>query len=603
MAGQWVDDCGVVDEADSQTPLPSAETWHLIEIHVKPADPLYEVYIDGALLFSADSTRDPADANSVMVGLWNDVITPTSFAYITDVKAGTTRGASDLFAEDFSGGTLVNFDGTYGTVSVVSSPSYAGSGANANAMLADSTGGTGTSTAWKNLASPEPEVWLSVVAGFDASALAGWTAGAPNDLYSGDFGDVFTDTNPSSGLTLNGGVYITALADSGPPVVYEPPLWRYVVTNRDLEVVTFLDSLATSKRMTFELNQPAMATGLVPSDSPEVNILQAGHPFVDEGRRFLLGFRREGGTPPWTIRYAGIILQIEDSADEASSPAAHSTITAWDPWKYLYYRPVVRADGSLPGPAGETFTGLTGNQIATTLLDRTTTYHGETHIMTGTVQTTDSMPPTTFSQGMTVGEAWAQLCQSGNMDIVLRPVYDPITNPGKLVALNISPQAGRPRYKAGMAWGAPGETLRAISRLVDGTQRANKYQGHIGQGGPAADVLQTDATSVANYGEYWAQEWFPGSGTKAVVAALAAERLLVRKNGVTTYRVSPLSEPSPRPFIDYFLGDCVPVYADARLRQATYSLQRILAIPIDVDDNGTEVVTELGFSQDGSACA
>jgi len=159
MAGQYVDDCGVVDEADSQSPSPAADTWHLIEIHVVPGDPLYEVYIDGALLFSVDSTRDPSDAQSITCGLWNDVITATSFAYIADVKAGTTRGASDLFAEDFSGGTLANFDGTTGVVSVVAAPAFSGSGAHTNAMLADSTGGTGTSIAWKNFGiGSQPEV-------------------------------------------------------------------------------------------------------------------------------------------------------------------------------------------------------------------------------------------------------------------------------------------------------------------------------------------------------------------------------------------------------------------------------------------------------------
>ncbi len=597
MAGQWEDACGVVDESEFTSPLPTADTWHLIEIHVVPGDPLYEVYLDGVLLFSVDETRDPSDANSITAGLFSDFVTATSLAYIADVKVGTTQGASDLFAEDWSGGTFAAWDGTDGTVSIVPAPAFAGSGAHANAMLADSTVNA-NSIAWKNLAS-EPDVWLSVVAGFDAAALAGWTAGAPNDFNSGYFGAVFTSTNPTSTVSLNGAVYITALADPGPPAVYEEPLWRFVVTNLDLEIITFLDSLSRDRRLEFTLNNPAMATGTVPSDNPEVNISQAGHAFLSEGRRCLLGFRREGGTPPWVIRFAGIILQLEDSVDEDSSPSAISTYTAWDPWKYMMVRPVLRADGSLPGPSGVTFVTTPANEIATALLDRTFLYHGETHIMTGNVQTCPEVPRITFAQGSSVGEAWQQLCEAGWCDITMTPVYDPIGHPSKLVAIGISELAGRTRPRSSFAWAIAGENLSAMGRLIDGTQRANEYQGYAGQGGPPADALLVDPTSVLSFGEYWAQEWFPGKSVEAA-AAIATERLAVRKNGITTYKVSPLPEPSPRPFIDYALGDCVPVWASDRLRAPVAVGQRILTIPIEIDDSGVERVSELGFSQDGT---
>ncbi len=608
MAGQFVDTCGVVGEADSTGTLPVADTWQLVEIHVVPGDPLYEVYIDGGLLFSVDETRDPSDANSITAGLFNDFVTATSLAYIADVKVGTTQGASDLFAEDWSGGTFAAWDGTTGTVSVVPAPAFAGSGAHANAMLADSTVNA-DSFAWKNLAS-EPEVWLAVVVGFDAAAFAGWTAGDPNDVNSGTFGAVFTDTNPTSSITINGGVYITALDEGGPPAVYEEPLWRFVVTDLDLTIKTILTPLAASRRATFTLNAPAQASGTVPSDSPEVNILQAGHPFLDEGRRCLLGFRREGGDVPWVIRFAGIIQQMEDAVDENGQPTGHSTYTAWDPWKYLYSRPVRTAAGDIPAQAGVKFPANTpANEIATALLDRSLTYDGEHHIMTGNIETADIVPKITFQQGTSVGEAWTQLCEAGYCDIYLAPVYDPVVHPGKLVALNIQSLYTRSRYRAIFSWDRPMRSVHGISRLIDGTLRGNKIQFSVGGGGPSAPVPQQDnfASQVA-YGVYWLQRFLPG-GSKREVIDLARTELVLLADGLTTYKVNPLAEVVSRPFIDYQLGDKVVLLASDRLRQAidenpdSTHPQRVYEIPVEIDDDGIERVSELTFVADNLPAA
>jgi hypothetical protein len=43
------------------------------------------------------------------------------------------------------------------------------------------------------------------------------------------------------------------------------------------------------------------------------------------------------------------LLQV---SDEAEADNAVTNYTAWDPWKYLYSRPVMHPDGTLPGIKG-----------------------------------------------------------------------------------------------------------------------------------------------------------------------------------------------------------------------------------------------------------
>jgi hypothetical protein len=82
------------------------------------------------------------------------------------------------------------------------------------------------------------------------------------------------------------------------------------------------------------------------------------------------------------------------------------------------------------------------------------------------------------------------------------------------------------------------------------------------------ETTQTDATSIATYGEYWAQQFFPAQTEPAAVEAIAAQQLALRKDYKQTLTINPVPERAPEPFIDYGLGDRVPVWASNRLRQA-----------------------------------
>ena len=345
------------------------------------------------------------------------------------------------------------------------------------------------------------------------------------------------------------------------------------------EVLSILDKLASNRQVTLTVDQPAVASMVVPSENPEISIPwpSAGDdPFLAEGTRVLWGLRREATTDPWIIRFAGLILQLEDNAETDN---AYTTLTAWDPWEYLFSRPVCNADGSLPGPNGISFTATRTDVIAAELLANTidnqgpvgidagVTYSGTT-FYDGTLDGSE-MIDINFAQGTSVGQAWQALCDASYCDIWIEPIYDPNNRPGYLGQLNVYNQQGHERDNAIFAWDDPSRSLVAIHRLIEGNQRANAVKFFAGQGGSAPGgqtiTLQEDAASIAKFGQYWRQTFFPNQVVAAVVQALAFAQLQLSKNGRITVTFSPAPQRSPLPFTEYFLGDRVPVYASSQV--------------------------------------
>ena len=413
-------------------------------------------------------------------------------------------------------------------------------------------------------------------------------------------------TNPG-GTSTEDPIFTITIPPASLP--YQSPAWRFVVLDlKTFEVLSFLDVLATARVVNYTLDAPAQAQMTVPSDNPEISIPWPdpdSDPFLTEGSRTLLGMRRDGPMgSPWTPRFHGIIMQLEDAAQQ---DVAYSHLTAWDPWQYILARPVCNADGSLPGPNGLSFTTTHVDVIIGTLLKNTIENNGITGIdlgaayggtsfYSGTIETCDPID-INFQQGTSVGEAWQQLTNQNDCDIVLRAIYDPVNRPGYMVEGSIYPQAGTERDDAIFAWDEPSRSLVQISRLLDGTLRANKVKFFAGQGGSASGgqsvPVQTDAASVTKFGEYWRQQFFPGQNVAGVVQLLAAAELALSKDGRETVTISPAPERSPIPFDDYFLGDRVPVYASSRFRAPLAGYQRIYGIPISIGDDQTESVQQL----------
>lgn len=414
------------------------------------------------------------------------------------------------------------------------------------------------------------------------------------------------------------------------------PLWRFFLATLDGEGVTDLSKIASDRVVTPILNAPLMMEGRVPSDNPQVWIQDAddNDPYVAEGTRLMWGFRRESNTAPYYVPRAATLVQLV--GDEAQQDDARTHFVGYDPWKYLFARPAVDFNYELPGPKGIRFPstrgiGITADEIAVELLANTIedprgghTYidpgagNGGTGFWAGEYETTAPVyteeSPYVVQQGKSVGQVWQDLCASNEMDIILTPIYDPFNRPNYLCDLSIFTQAGVTRDEQVFAWNLPSRSLVGLSRIEDGSSRANRIKFFSSQGGSAPGgqtiPVESDLDSVAKYGNYWAQQFFPGQTRPAAIEYMAQEQLRLRSTGRETVTFTPAPERSPRPFQDYGLGDRVPVWASKEgfrkllgqqgsgtMVETQY--QRIYGFPISISDDALETVTGMLTSPQG----
>lgn len=400
---------------------------------------------------------------------------------------------------------------------------------------------------------------------------------------------------------------------------FEGYQWRFLFANiptPDADIpsiggitTTWCDGLLTNRQIALTLDQASVITAAVWPDDPRVNLLfpSDSTPLVAPNNRLLYAFRREGGTPKWVCRAAGLLLNTEDQAD-ADVPLTH--LTAYDPWKYLEGRPAMNANGELPGTQGFSWFATRGDAIICQLLQNTINGQGfcfvdagvpfgGTAFYGGTIEATNQIN-FQVQQGTMVADAWTQLCDTGNLDIVLTPIYD-TRRPGYTHELNIYKLAGAEKPSAPFSWDKLSRSATTIDRMHDGTPGnfVNIVQYFVGQGGFPAP-LQTNPASLGAYLAYWSQQFFPNQAvsTGAAVLAMAQQALTLGKQGRRTTTLNPTPERSPIPFIDYDVGDRVPVNASSRLRIASAGYQRVQAIPITIDDDGIEHVDALLLSPD-----
>lgn len=384
-----------------------------------------------------------------------------------------------------------------------------------------------------------------------------------------------------------------------------PRRWRWLVTDLDTVTTTFLDRAASERKATYILNDAAVAEMVVPSDHPNVrNIYDDGDPVVNEQNRLIYGFRREAQDEdvPYVCRFAGKISICEDAGD---ANLGHTHITAHDPWEILNRRPILDAAGHIP-TNGITFRDAAMNDIAVDLIARTHLEHGTTRIdfgqggvvYNGTLETLDEVD-IHFDPGTSVGEGLRQLADLG-CDIVLDPIYEPFVRPGYCSELSVYELSGAVRPAAVFGWDRFPRSLANLGRLTDGTQMANKLVAYTQDGKPSA--IKTNAASVAKYGEYWLEKFFSNTYPLSVINALAQTELRIRAKGNLTLTLDPAPERSPDPFLEFFVGDSVPVYASDRLRKPLTltndetTRMRIQALPILMSDDGVESIDKLLLS-------
>jgi hypothetical protein len=414
--------------------------------------------------------------------------------------------------------------------------------------------------------------------------------------------------------------------------VYLKNNWRWLVTSVAGEAKSNLDKLATNQSMQFVHDDMAQMTCDVPSDNPEIyRHANDGEPFVSYGRRLVYGFRRESpaGGNPWVPRLTGVMTINQDQAT-ADEPVTHITVN--DAWAWAKALPVLTPGGYLLPEKGYTYKNMRGDQIALDVIANAYTWitgrflsggvfpwgaadggakNLFINIADGTFEHTDTIPSFPIQQGATVYDVWQQLTQTGGLDIVLDPIYDPLGQPGVLSVMNVYAQAGSDQPNAVFGWDMFPRNLIGIDDLLDGTQIENWVQFYAG--GLVAPHASSTA-SIHAYGPYFAQKNIT-QGDSATVNLLALAEIALRKRGKQTLTVDPTPELSPDPFTQYFLGDTVYPWAGRdlppfstpppgldgygnALRHAVRSGQapsphRVYGFQIDLADNQVETVTNL----------
>jgi hypothetical protein len=406
--------------------------------------------------------------------------------------------------------------------------------------------------------------------------------------------------------------FTTAATPVGPDAPCASPIWRFVITDRESNTTAVLDKIAADRHVEPLLNQPSWLSMTVPSDSILVNLIYTpdgnGDPKVAEGDRLVYGFRKESSEIPYfTCRAAGTILQVEDTAQQDD---ARTKLVAWDPWKLAAFRPARGPGGQLPPPmttmgdeaaAAEYPPGTSVGDIVVDQLTQTTVYDGPMCVILGDVEATGAWSdedPYTIEQGMSVADVWTAMVSTFLCDIILTPLYEPDLNPGVTHVLNIYNQVGEELPDDIFGWDAAPHSLTQISRVKDGTTRANRVQLAAGQSGAyGIAVLQEDDTSRDKYGAYWAQQVLPGVISPTALYDIALFQLHLRTDGRTIVQMSPTPERSPCPFVEYNLGDIVHLYARAsEFRQELGGVGpmqnvRIYGFPLDISDDALETVT------------
>lgn len=399
---------------------------------------------------------------------------------------------------------------------------------------------------------------------------------------------------------------------------FESYYWQFIVSNLNTSTITNLNRIASGRSVTYTLNDATEATLTVPSANKLVNIPYTDtDPKVDEGVRCLIGFRHEG-TGDWTCRFAGLIMQASDTV---SGDVAKTSITAWDPWRYLDMLPIFNIFDDVSGVIYEpsnkqrltsesTLVATVGDMIIDQLAYGIVVYSSpDTGVYNGLFidwgqvsggafynGTIEAIPlPYVFarSNGTTIGQWLRDITAEGLCDIVLKPVWDPVNRPGILCELSIYAKAGSVKYDTSFAWDTFPRTATGIDRLVDGTQRANNVQLYQSRGGPPVP-LKLDMASLAKFRTYYKSQYFPGQGGYVEnLENLATAQLLLRTTGVETITVSPTPERAKVPLLDYNCGDTVRVAISNRLRKSLDATYRVLQIPIDISDEGVEQVQQL----------
>jgi hypothetical protein len=362
--------------------------------------------------------------------------------------------------------------------------------------------------------------------------------------------------------------------------------WRWDLCDRYGFVIETLDPYVMDRQLVFNLNRPCSAYGKVAANSPVVNTLHGdGVPYLSAGDRTLKCWRFENDN--WTLRFAGIVWQLEDAGDEDS---AYTTFTAFDPFQFLFKRMIRRNDGNLK----KTVT-LANNAAAAIKrhIDKTIFYAGECYIDTDDGFFEPGLVYLTFQYEQEyLARAFMEVCDTGVVDVTFAPVD---RTDGILVTASAVEKRGSDKSDTVIfEYDTGGHVAQQWTRELDMESAANTITNFSGN--KKKTSFQSDSDSQTRFGVMEDCRVLTDIVHQDFLDSLTSQELSERKNPRENINVLPLPETGPVVFEDYDIGDEIGVVCSDSAREAVSGIQRIYGFNLDIDNEGVERVTELRVS-------
>jgi hypothetical protein len=350
------------------------------------------------------------------------------------------------------------------------------------------------------------------------------------------------------------------------------PTYRFeLVRSSDMKLIRNLsEGPAVGRQFVPTLNRPGTFSAQVPIESAVA---------LDLRKRSTGVLVSRNEVPIWS----GGVVNI---ADNASAGTTQFTCVGW--LEELDHRFVRAAEVS-----SLAFSGVTGGAIAQTLISTVNAQTDSggivrpTHVGFGS-RTDAQVRTRAYKVGDNYGQLLRELVEIENgLDLFV----DPLTRRLSTRA----PTEYVDRRSVVFGYQVTPHNLADLQRVEDGTTIANRET--VATSGNVM-VVADDADAIDNAG-VMLEEWVSLSDVAdaTIAGAYANAELVYKRYGTVTYQAKPSDFGDlPRPWDDYQLGDQVYLSVDRGRLQLDRQAVRVFSLTIAVDDNGNEVVSELGVS-------
>lgn len=373
--------------------------------------------------------------------------------------------------------------------------------------------------------------------------------------------------------------------------------WRFVLCERSGVEIAHLTSIAQDKAFTYRMLLPVKLSLALPADSDVGLEHSDGYPMLDSGRRVVKAYRQPNAGGAFQLKFAGPVWTVMDVGDENT---AKTMVEVYDPLIQLNRR--FALDNTANTYSQRTriveFTDTDGIQIVKSLVDRTNTLSPSMLTTAGATVETSSLRTVKYER-RTVYSAMYELASAFNgFDYKITPLD---AEDGVHGRLNLLARLGATRPEALFGWQLAPHNVKRVERKMDMERVANTILalGATNTGGGAIEKEVSDTPSFNDFGRYEDVDVFGDTQIQSFLDALAQDEINFRSARRELVQFVPQPGTRPEPFVDFDIGDTVPINIGERLRGGTLGFQRVYGFDLAIDSEGREMVNGVYVRQEG----